>query len=177
MGWDIDMSKWHKNWFSNMLPFDKPLMEDGISYRTVEHYYQAHKLIDLEKRREIANMGPFDAKKLIRNKEKYHWRADWSDQMKLSVMETALRWKFQKGTTWYTKLMETGQDEIVEWNNWGDVFFGKDLETKKGRNELGKLLMKIRSEFHWDFLTDSPTFVKETEANELIEIRIDYERS
>jgi predicted NAD-dependent protein-ADP-ribosyltransferase YbiA (DUF1768 family) len=57
--------------------------------------------------------------------------------------------------------METGQDEIVEWNNWGDVWWGKDLETGKGRNELGKLLMKIRSEYYWDFIMDSPTFGEE----------------
>lgn len=171
------MSKWHKNWFSNMLPFDQPLIENGISYRTTEHYYQAHKLWDLNKRKEIASMTAFESKKAIRNKERYPWRSDWDTEMKLAVMETALRWKFQKGTSWYTKLMETSQDEIVEWNNWNDLWWGKDLETKKGRNELGKLLMKIRSELQWDFLMDSPTFIKETEQNELIDIEIKYERN
>lgn len=155
------MSKWHKNWFSNMLPFDQPLIEDGISYRTPEHYYQAHKLNDLTKRKEIAQMGPFEAKKALQDKETYCWRPDWTYQLKLSVMETALRWKFGKGTSWYTKLMETGQEKIVEWNNWNDLWWGKDLETKKGRNELGKLLMKIRSEFQFKELFGEESVAKD----------------
>lgn len=47
--------------------------------------------------------------------------------------------------------------EIVEWNNWGDTYWGaiatltKDgtivpVEPRKGLNNLGKLLMKIRDE-------------------------------
>ena len=141
------MSEWYKNWFSNMLQFDTPLVEDGISYRTVEHYYQAAKLTDLEKRKEIAGMGPYQAKKALHDSEKYVVRPDWDDRMKIKTMDYALRWKFALGTSWYGKLMETDNEEIVEWNNWGDTWWGKDLETGKGRNQLGQLLMEIREDF------------------------------
>ena len=51
---------WIRNWFSNMLNMDHPYIEDGISYRTSEHYYQAQKIPELEKhlRKELSEMGP-----------------------------------------------------------------------------------------------------------------------
>lgn len=62
-------------------------------------------------------------------------------------MEYALRRKFARGTTWHKKLMDTGTEEIVENNNWGDQFWGFDVVENKGENHLGKILMHIRQEF------------------------------
>ncbi len=93
-------------------------------------------------------MGPHEAK--CRVKE-FELRPDWDD-IKLDVMEKILRYKFGKGTSWYDKLMETGDQDIIEFNNWNDTFYGVDLATGKGRNELGKLLMKIRNEHKFDEL-------------------------
>lgn len=141
-------SKYIKNWFSNMLPLDKPLIYQDTVYTTVENFYQAMKLskekIDL--RREIANLTPYKAKTAIRNKEKYPWDKSWDKEKSLKVMEYALKWKFQKGTDWHRKLMITKELnlELVEWNNWGDIFWGQDIRTGKGENSLGKILMKIR---------------------------------
>lgn len=135
--------EWYKNWFSNMLPFDEPLIEDGISYRTPEHYYQAHKVMDLKERLEISQMGPHQAKKSL-NSGKYKIREGWNDELKLSTMHRALLWKFTKGTTWYEKLKATEGEKIVETNNWSDFWWGVDLETGKGKNHLGRLLMEIR---------------------------------
>jgi predicted NAD-dependent protein-ADP-ribosyltransferase YbiA (DUF1768 family) len=39
-------------------------------------------------------------------------------------------------------LLRGVEGEIVEENSWGDTFWG--VSGGKGRNELGKLLMKIR---------------------------------
>lgn len=51
----IEMSRknYIRNWFSNMLEFDRPLRHQGIKYRTVENFYQAMKTTkdDLETRR------------------------------------------------------------------------------------------------------------------------------
>ena len=33
-----------RNWFSNMLPMDEPLVYQGMRFATVEHFYQAMKL-------------------------------------------------------------------------------------------------------------------------------------
>ena len=140
------MGKWIENWFSNFVPNDKPFKHQGIRYLTVENFYQAMKTLDVEERKLIASVTPSRAKYLGRKlKQEGRLRSDWYS-INLSVMEAALRVKFAKGTSWHTKLMESGTEEIVEWNNWGDTFFGKTLEGK-GENHLGKLLMRLRSEY------------------------------
>lgn len=41
------------------------------------------------------------------------------------------------------KLLETGNEELVEGNYWGDTFWG--VCRGRGENHLGKLLMKVRT--------------------------------
>lgn len=141
-------SKYIKNWFSNMLPFDKPLIYQGLEFKTVENFYQAMKLPKnrLDLRNEIAKMGPFEAKKSIKDKNKYKWDESWTKEKALEVMNFALNYKFAKGTEWHRKLLLTEDWELVEWNNWSDFFWGKDIKTLKGENHLGKLLMRIRDD-------------------------------
>lgn len=138
-----------KNWFSNMLPLDEPFVYDGITYRTSENFYQAMKLPKDRNnlRAEIAALNPYKAKLAIRDKNKYPWRSDWDKELPLQVMEYILRVKFAYGTTWADKLLATGDEEIVEFNNWSDEFFGWDIRTKRGENHLGKILMEIRSSY------------------------------
>lgn len=52
--------------------------------------------------------------------------------------------KFARGTSWAEKLLATGDEEIVEFVNWRDTFWGWDINLKTGENHLGKILMKIR---------------------------------
>lgn len=147
-----------KNWFSNMLPLDQPFVYDGISYRTSENFYQAMKLPkdrnDL--RAEIAAMNPFKAKTSIRDKKKYLWRSDWTPELSLKVMRYILNVKFAYGTTWADKLLATGDEEIVEFNNWRDVFWGWDVNLKTGKNNLGKILMEIRESLFDDLKLGAP---------------------
>lgn len=130
--------KWVYNWFSNM-EID-PITIDGITYPSVENYYQAQKTLDLEQRKQFETCSPSYSKRLGRA---VNLRDDWG-QVKLSVMEKALRVKFAPDTKWYNKLKET-EGEIVETNNWNDKFWGKTLDGI-GENYLGKILMKIRDE-------------------------------
>lgn len=147
-----------KNWFSNMLPLDEPFIYDGISYRTSENFYQAMKLPkdrnDL--RAEIAALNPYKAKLAIRDKEKYLWRSDWDKELSLKVMRYILEKKFAYGTTWANKLLATGDEEIVEWNDWSDVFWGWDIRKKTGKNNLGKILMEIRESLLEDLKLAAP---------------------
>lgn len=41
-------------------------------------------------------------------------------------------------------LLETGEEELIEGNNWGDKFWGQ--VNGIGENHLGRLLMEIREE-------------------------------
>ena len=43
-------------------------------------------------------------------------------------------------------LLATGKAEIREGKGWNDTFWGVDLKTGEGRNELGKAPMKVRAE-------------------------------
>jgi predicted NAD-dependent protein-ADP-ribosyltransferase YbiA (DUF1768 family) len=42
------------------------------------------------------------------------------------------------------KLLATGHQELVEGNTWNDIFWGRCRGI--GKNNLGKILMKIRDE-------------------------------
>ena len=62
-------------------------------------------------------------------------------------MEELLRKKFAHDKPLLRQaLIDTGDQELIEGNWWGDRFWGVDLKTNQGQNHLGMLLMKIRSE-------------------------------
>ena len=71
-------------------------------------------------------------------------REDWDD-IKLGVMEHCLREKFTK-KPFCSLILATKNAVLEEGNTWNDTFWGIDLRTGIGENNLGKLLMKIREE-------------------------------
>ena len=63
-------------------------------------------------------------------------------------MEWGVREKF-KDIKLVEMLLETGDLELIEGNDWHDVYYGKCSCHKcnvSGENYLGKILMKIREE-------------------------------
>ena len=113
---------------------------DGVVYPSIENAYQAAKFEDDDFRAQFVNITPAEAKKLGRSPGMV---ANW-DGIKLSVMESLLRKKFAPGTELAQKLVDTGDEELVEGNWWNDTFWG--VCRGVGQNHLGKLLMKIRGE-------------------------------
>jgi ribA/ribD-fused uncharacterized protein len=71
-------------------------------------------------------------------------REDWN-RIKIRVMFDVLRIKFAIPEL-RDMLLDTGDQQIVEGNNWGDKFWGVNKETGEGRNFLGRILMHIRQE-------------------------------
>jgi len=129
-----------------MIPFDgEPLVEDGITYHSIENYYQAMKCADRADREYIATLEPKKSKTELKN-PKYKLREGWGTPMKLFYMRKGIDHKFRLDTTWGQQLLATGKEDIVEWNNWNDTFWGKDVDTKKGSNWLGMLLKYRRQE-------------------------------
>ena len=112
--------------------------EDGIKYNNSEAYFQSHKTLDKEKRKEFFGLSPSVAKQKGRRIE---LRDDWED-VKLDIMEQAVRAKFTQNDDLKIRLMATGSKQLVEGNNWGDTFWGKVIGV--GENNLGKILMKVR---------------------------------
>lgn len=110
-------------------------------YRSVEHAYQASKTrIEFERQRIAQCPTPGEAK---RAGKRVTLREDWSDELKLEIMHGLLRQKF-KQEPFHSKLMATGERDLVEGNYWGDTFWG--VCRGKGQNHLGKLLMQVRTE-------------------------------
>lgn len=135
----------YQNWFSNYLPFERPLIEDGITYTTPEAYFQAQKTLSIEQRRYVASLPPNLAKSHCgRRAGKIQLRPDWED-VKDGVMRKALNHKFAPGTKALERLLDTGTKEIVEWTSWNDRVWGRDIRTGLGENRLGIALMQIRA--------------------------------
>ena len=128
--------------FSNFYP--SILFFEDRNYPTVEHAYQAAKTKDEMYRIKISEVhSPGQAKRLGR---KVPLRRDW-EIIKLSIMRRLLMQKFSY--LYFKKiLMCTGDNLIIEGNHWHDNYWGDcycpKCENIKGKNNLGKLLMKIR---------------------------------
>ena len=118
-----------------------PIEVDGILYATVEHAFHAAHTVNLEEKQAIAAAAtPGDAKRMGRQVQV---RPDW-EQVKVGSMEDLVRLKFTPHADLRAKLLATGDAELIEGNWWKDTFWG--VCRGEGRNELGKILMKVRSE-------------------------------
>lgn len=79
-----------------------------------------------------------------RNAEAAFKAAESSDGKSLEIMESILRAKFEDNPHLMKKLVETGNAILINGNNKGETYWGTDLYSWKGDNNLGKILMKIR---------------------------------
>jgi ribA/ribD-fused uncharacterized protein len=124
---------------------DNPIVHQGIAYWTVENFYQAMKTEkqDIQTRSLLANMNPYEAKKFGR---RIKLRPDWNS-IKLQVMECALKHKFKKGTSWYSRLLQDA-GPVIEHNTWHDNYWGdchcSRCRNTKGLNHLGRLIEQMR---------------------------------
>jgi hypothetical protein len=141
----IEEFKDEYSWLSNMAPFEKPFIHNGLRYRTNEHFYVAMKTKDTFNRIELAQniKSPGKVKRLGRT---FEIREDWND-IRLAVMLQGLRYKFSKSNPILRqKLLDTGDQYIQEGNSWGDSFWGYCFTDEMGKNHLGRLLMQVRFE-------------------------------
>lgn len=130
---------------------------EGITYPSVEHAYQACKTLNQKERLRIASLStPGQAKRI--GKE-LTIRPDW-ETVKISIMESLVRHKFSRHPTLKQLLLATANQEIQEGNSWNDTFWGVSLSTGEGRNELGKILMRIRKELQSSIETRSGSCVR-----------------
>jgi ribA/ribD-fused uncharacterized protein len=125
---------------SNFYPVEIKL--DGIVYPNAETAFQAQKTLDVEERRKFSMLkNPVQAKRLGR---KVKLRDDW-EEVKLEIMTEIVSQKFLQHPYLIEMLLQTGDEELVEGNKWGDRFWG--VCKCKGENHLGKILMKIRDAY------------------------------
>ena len=125
---------------SNFYPVS--ILYEEITYPSVEHTYQAAKTLSVEEKKWIRNAP--SAGEAKRRGRQVNLKADWHN-IKVPVMEALVRQKFSNQEL-KTKLLRTGDERIIENNDWGDTFWG--VCDGVGENKLGKLLMKIREEMY-----------------------------
>lgn len=126
-------------WLSTYSPH--PIVLAGVTWPTVEHYFQAQKFCSHRKRVAIRCVEfAADAKALG-----WHWvksqRPNW-DQIKETVMLKALETKFRQHDELSQKLLGTENRLIIE-DSLDDLYWGRG-ENGRGENRLGCLLMRVR---------------------------------
>jgi ribA/ribD-fused uncharacterized protein len=110
---------------------------------SVEHQFQAAKAVSVLDKQMIMNAAtPGNAKRLGKI---VPVRSDW-EEIKLVVMRMLVLKKFENKHL-RKLLLQTGEEELAEGNNWGDVYWGVDIQTGIGENHLGKILMEVREEY------------------------------
>lgn len=119
---------------------------EGTLYPTSEAAYQAAKTINPDDRLKILMAcTPDDAKHLGRHVQ---IRPDW-EEVKDDIMYEIVKNKFKnKGLA--DKLLKTGDELLCEGNYWHDNYWGACVCPKCNplprRNQLGKILMRVREE-------------------------------
>lgn len=134
------ISDFHGTPLSNFSPVTD-LHVNGLSFTTLEAWYQAQKTTDVQAQAAIAAAStPGQAKRLGR---RVALRPDW-EAVKIPVMRIGLSWKFAEPQR-RSYLLGTGDQWLVKGNTWGDTFWGQ-CPLGAGQNWLGFLLMAIRAE-------------------------------
>lgn len=138
---------------SNFWP--APMTLEGIMYPTVEHAFQAWKAPTIVERRLIAAAPTPGKAKAKGNTLKI--RPDWDD-IRFDVMQFLVTVKFMKSPILRQMLVDTGDKQLIEANDWGDKRWGEAWELAQpesnwpagtwvnlgGDNYLGKILTRIR---------------------------------
>ena len=118
--------------------YKAPLVYKGLRYLNSESAYQGQK--DPSRAEEFVDLNAMDSKRLGR---KVAIRDDW-DSVKLNIMYEIVLAKFTQNPELLDKLKATGDAILIEGNYWHDTFWG--VCEGKGKNHLGKIIMKIRAE-------------------------------
>ena len=118
---------------------------NGVVYATVEAAYQAQGFVKTAPGvayRIFEAPSAYEAK-MIAHVNNDLRREDWDD-VKAAIMESLLRAKLQQHPYVKQKLLENGDCPLVE-DSPTDSFWGCGAD-RQGRNEMGKLWMKLRAE-------------------------------
>lgn len=118
-------------------------LKDGVYWKTVEHYYQAHKFEDQKIIEKIIRAETPKIASEIGRDRSYSIKANW-EEIKVDIMFDAVLAKFVAHPDLAKKLMETGEEEIIE-ETVKEDFWGCGSQ-KNGKNMFGKILCKVREE-------------------------------
>lgn len=121
-----------------------PVTYNGLTFQSNEAAFQAQKTLNEGQRRKFTRMAPNKAKAKGRN---VILRSDW-EQVKNKIMYEVCYAKFTQNPELKEKLLLTGDEELIEGNTWHDTYWG--VCNRRGKNKLGKILMRVREELRND---------------------------
>lgn len=121
----------------------RDMVIDGVTWKSVEHYYQAEKSLDPVYRQLVHDAATPAEAKALGNDPAYEHRADWGT-WKLMAMRRGLFYKFLQNRDLRELLLSTGDKELHE-NSMVDYYWGIG-EKGTGLSMLGKELMVLREE-------------------------------
>jgi len=129
---------WLSNFYSSSVYFR------GQLYPSSENAYQAAK-VEVYHREYFTHCSASKSKSLWKNDDldKIYTPEEW-DKVKYDIMLEIVFLKFIQNPELRTKLNNTGIKYLEETNHWKDVYWGVDYKTRKGDNNLGYILMKVR---------------------------------
>lgn len=138
--------------------FDAKIVVDGVTFATVEHFYQwskAKAFGDAEAEKKILKTASSKSVKTYGKKVKNFDEEKWNEK-KNEVMRTGLRAKFTQHPELRDLLVSTKDRPLGEadprdkyWaiGTGADTSKAKDPSKWPGKNMLGKILMELRDEF------------------------------
>ena len=110
---------------------------NDITFLNAESAFHSFK--DMKMQSQFANLDPATAKRKGRSVK---LRGDW-EEVKDEIMYLVVKEKFKQNKELRRKLIDTGDKYLEEGNTWNDTYWG--VCNGKGRNMLGKILMRVRS--------------------------------
>jgi ribA/ribD-fused uncharacterized protein len=125
---------------SNFWRCSVPIEYNGLVFFYTENAFMAAKSLDVNEQKLFINLKPSEAKQLGREIE---LRKDW-EIVKYDFMFYFNLQKFDRNPELKQRLLDTGDKYLEELNAWGDTCWGVDT-VKGGENNLGKILMRVRS--------------------------------
>lgn len=147
------------NFLSNFYESKNPITYKGHTYKNAEAAFQAQKVPGHEA--EFSQLSGYGAKSLGRKIRMSPQRvAEWNNQ-RINVMREIIRAKFNVNPELKEQLLATGDAELVETREHGDIFWGVDKTTGRGANNLGKLLMELRDQYRQEVIKQETKQVEE----------------
>lgn len=112
----------------------------GIRFNNVETAFQASKCEDEAERRQFSRLS---VEKAAMKGGQIMPSSKWEEH-KLKTMMSIQMAKFTQNPSLMRRLIATGDCKIINGNNKQEAYWGVDLYSWKGENNLGKILMEIR---------------------------------
>lgn len=120
------------------------VLYDGLVYSSAECAYQSSKVQPSDRHKYTVCSSP-EAKRMGRSEIV---DPNWHNGKLLTMLKIVYN-KFSSNLHLLERLLETGSQELIEGNTWGDTYWG--VCNGIGENNLGKILMIVHTKFQQEF--------------------------